>query len=341
MKLVPFIAENAQIALARIQQQLGPDAVVVSVRKLPQSGMARLWHRHAQIEVLACVPEETHAPRKHVVPPGVDAYVPFDEKVEPLPPVAGQTVRRWQSVAWLESLGLLAEHAEALQNKICAVNGSEPPPAPIAEWSAVREVLAGFWRSPRQTMEGTGRPHLFVGPSGSGKTTVLCKWMTGAVLTQERLVKVWRLDGSTANTAEFLSLHCELLGLTAERFWSEPTAPADLMFVDLPGVDASDAVAVEALREQLAGLPQAHVHLVLNAACETHILFEQLRAFLPLAPEDLIFTHLDEEQKRVKLWNFVLGTNLPLGFLSAGQKIPGDFGRADSVSLFPREKGRK
>jgi flagellar biosynthesis GTPase FlhF len=95
------------------------------------------------------------------------------------------------------------------------------------------------------------------------------------------------------------------------------------------------------LREQLAALPQPHMHLVLNAACESSILFEQIHAFAPLAPEDVIFTHLDEERHRVKLWNFVLGTNLPLSFLSAGQKIPGEFCRAESALLFPCEKRRK
>ena len=335
MTLVPFIASSAGAALAQIQQQLGPEAVVVSVRKLPTSGLSRLWQRHGQIEVLAGVPEEKPAQRRHAVPAGVDAYVPFAEKI------STQPTRRWQSIAWLESVGLLPEFAEALENKVSELHGSAPPPTPIEEWSAVRDVLAGFWRSPRQTMESTGRPHVFIGPSGSGKTTVLCKWMTGAVLTQERSVKVWRLDGSTANTSEFLTLHCEMLGVQAERFWSGPTMPADLSFVDLPGVDASDATALEVLREQLAALGQPHVHLVLNAACETPILFEQIRAFTSLAPEDVIFTHLDEAPQRVKLWNFVLGTNLPLGFLSAGQKIPGEFCRADSASIFPREIRRK
>ena len=331
MKLVPFIADNATAALAKIQEQLGPEAVVLSVRKLPVSVMSRLWQRGGQIEVIAGVPEKNPAPKTHAVPAGLDAYVPFAEKVErpALSPTSSPC--RWQSIAWLESLGLQHEFAEALENRVAALHGSEPPPTPIAEWSAVRDVLAGFWRPPRQTIEGTGRPHVFIGPSGTGKTTVLCKWMTAALLTQEKLVKVWRLDGSTANTSEFLSLHCELLGLQAERFWSVPPLAADLLFVDLPGVDPHDSGALEALREQLATLPRPHVHLVLNAACECSILFEQINAFAPLAPEDLIFTHLDEEQQRVKLWNFVLGTNLPLGFLSAGQKIPGEFCRAESV----------
>jgi flagellar biosynthesis GTPase FlhF len=79
---------------------------------------------------------------------------------------------------------------------------------------------------------------------------------------------------------------------------------------------------------------------VLNAAYETTLLFEQFNAFAPLMPEDLIFTHLDEEPRRVKLWNFVLGTNCSLGWLGGGQKIPGEFHRAESSLLFPHKNLR-
>ena len=79
---------------------------------------------------------------------------------------------------------------------------------------------------------------MFIGPPGSGKTTALCKWLTAAVLREEHRVRVWRLDGEIANTSEFLSLHCEMMGVPVERFWDEPVAAADLLFVDLPGVEA-------------------------------------------------------------------------------------------------------
>lgn len=339
MKLVPFIAESADAALAQIHAQLGPDAVVVSVRRLPAYGISRLWHHTGNIEVVACVPEEAPRRKQHTVPPGEDVYVPFGEKVVPVEPPT-PSPRRWRSVAWLESLGLLPAFADQLEQTVSARHGEEPPPMPIAEWSAVRDVLADFWRPARQEMEATGRPHVFVGPPGSGKTTVLCKWMTLAVLAENQSVRAWRLDGETANTAEFLSLHGEMIGVPVDRFWSAPDRPADLFFVDLPGVETHNAAALSALRIQVGALPQPHVHLVLNAATETSILFEQLHAFAALQPEDLIFTHLDEERRRVKLWNFVLGTNCSLSFLSAGQKIPGEFHRAESALLFPCENRR-
>jgi flagellar biosynthesis GTPase FlhF len=162
--------------------------------------------------------------------------------------------------------------------------------------------------------------------------------MTLSVLAENHSAQVWRLDGETANTAEFLTLHGEMIGVPVERFWREPESGADLVFVDLPGVEANNTNALSGLRVQVGALPQPHVHLVLNAANETGILFEQIQAFASLAPEDVIFTHLDEERRRVKLWNFVLGTNCSLSFLNAGQKIPGEFHRAESTLLFPGEK---
>jgi flagellar biosynthesis protein FlhF len=343
MKLTTFTAENAGDAVRLVQENLGPEAVIVSVRKMPANGFARLLNRSGQIEVTACVPEKP----RHSVPQGVDAYVPFGENNpsavdgEPdVPLAAPRESHRWRSVSWLESLGLLPEFADRLELKLRAAHGPNPPRMPIAEWAAVRDTLSAFWRPPAPPEDTAGRPHVFIGPPGSGKTTALCKWLTSAVLRGESRARVWRLDGEAANTSEFLSLHCEMVGVPVERFWESVDGGEDLLFVDVPGVECFSPGGMKALREVLASLPAPHIHLVLNAANETVLLIEQFNWFAPLMPEDLIFTHLDEEHRRVKLWNFVLGTNCSLGWLGAGQKIPGDFQRAESSLLFPIKKHR-
>jgi flagellar biosynthesis protein FlhF len=345
MKLSAFIADNTQDAVRIVRENLGPEAVVISVRKLPQSGFSRLLNRGGgQIEVTACVPDkeekvEKPAPR-HAVPAEVDAYVPFENPSENDFSPTPRAARRWRSVQWLESLGLLPEFADRLELKLRARHGNNPPVMPIEEWEAVRDTLATFWRPPHPDTESSGRPHVFIGPAGSGKTTALCKWLTGAVLRGQQRARVWRLDGETANTSEFLSLHAEMVGVPVERFWNGAPNAGELMFIDLPGIETHSNAGMKALRELLQSLPAPHIHLVLNAAYETTLLFEQFNAFAPLLPEEIIFTHLDEEHRRVKLWNFVLGTNCSLGWLGGGQKIPGEFRRADSSLLFPHKIAR-
>lgn len=339
MKLVTITADSTSEALARVHAELGPEAVVVNVRRLPVHGLARLWQRQGPIEVVAFAPDRD---QRHwqAVAGQPDAYVPFEEPA-PAEPVdgTGRRSRSWRSIGWLESMGLCREFADRLEAAVTARHGPEPPGMPAEEWNLVRAVLSGFWRPCPPVHRQLPGPHVFIGPPGSGKTTVLCKWLTQAVLAQDRQARVWRLDGLTTNTAEFLTLHCEMLHVPVHRYGVEAAREEDILFVDLPGIDPHDPPAMGALREQLAALPSACVHLVLNAAYETALLFEQWSAFSVLRPMDLIFTHLDEERRRVKLWNFVLGTDCPISFLSAGQKIPGEFGPAESELLFPRPAG--
>lgn len=340
MQVVQFITDNAASALEQIHRQLGPEAVVLSVRRLPGLGMARLWPKSGRIEVLAGVPDNETPPTAPEVLAGQSHLL----KSLPFGPAQGGCAARlpgspdlWQSVAWLEAMGLLPENARRLQNHLNALHPTAPSSLD-AEWEVVISALIGFW-SPPQPLRHSGVPqtHVFIGPPGSGKTTALCKWLTLAVLTEERSACVWRLDSNVANTAEFLTVHCEMLGTPVERVWSAPKVHADLHLVDLPGTEADDPQALAALRNQLSSLPSPHVHLVLNAAYETGVLLSQLRTFAELAPADLIITHLDEETRRIKLWNIVFGTNCAMRFLSSGQKIPGEFQNAAPDLLFRSE----
>jgi flagellar biosynthesis protein FlhF len=327
VKLICIVADNAAAALVEVHERLGPDAVVVSVRPLLPKGISRIWTKKIKIEVTAGVPDKTSAPRQESF---AAPQIQFEN-------TAGffSDADRWRSVAWLEAMGLLPVHAERLQTHLRAAHDA-PPDSPDGEWKIVSGALSRFWLKPPPLDDGElARPHIFIGPPGSGKTTALCKWLTLASLLEERAARVWRLDGATANTAEFLVIHCEMLGVPMERFWSKPETGGEMLFVDLPGVEISDPMAMAALRDQLARFSSPRVHLVLNAAYETPVLLAQWRAFEPCKPEDLIFTHLDEEKRRVKLWNFVFGTNCSLRFLGAGQKIPGEFRNASPEILFP------
>ena len=361
MKTYRFIADNAAAALAKIHAELGPEAVVLSLRRLPASGLARIWNQQGQIEVTAGVPDKTSAPKPDNFSLPQDSFIPPSTAQSPqlsASPATGDGGPwtgngHWQSVAWLETMGLLPVNAERLQTHLRTLQG-DAPDSSEEEWKMVSAALSRFWLNPPPLDEGPARPHVFIGPPGSGKTTALCKWLTLAALLEERAACVWRLDGATANTADFLAIHCEMLGVPLERFWTVPSpqspvaglAPDSglaivegglnpLQFVDLPGVEIADETALTALRNQLATLPSPRVHLVLNAAYETPALLAQWRAFEACQPEDLIFTHFDEETRRVKLWNFVFGTNCSLRFLGAGQKIPGEFRSASPEFLFP------
>src|ERR1041385_7410719 len=103
MKIVPFVAENAANALAQIHEKLGPEAVVLSIRKLPAHGVAWLWNRQGHVEVLAAVltePETVEAAKS--LPDVLEtSHAKWDDSVELNPPTDVATTTRsrpWKSI---------------------------------------------------------------------------------------------------------------------------------------------------------------------------------------------------------------------------------------------------
>ncbi len=386
MKIFQFIAESAPEAVQQIRKQLGPGAVVLNVRKLPASGLSRLWSK-SRIEVLAGIDgDEGHDPdRNGPMPAGrLDT---FDEPVvgravqpvadlndgapqieEPLTSMpagrhennpslmnaadlfqqqAGRSAagpikmehgmgQGWQLEPMLINMGLAPMHAHRVIDQLRTRHSSNSGNL-RDEISQACALLADLWDDKPSSTQASN-VHVFVGPAGSGKTTALCKWLTQATLLSGHSAQVWRLDGATANTAESLSVYGEILGVPVARSLTfDDKPPADVAFIDLPGVDWKDAAAVRDLAVRLTGFPTAQVHLVLNAAYESSILVDQAKAFMCLPVQDLVLTHLDEELRWGKLWNLVLGTNYRIGWLSAGQNIPGTFKPASSAEVLARQ----
>jgi flagellar biosynthesis protein FlhF len=250
---------------------------------------------------------------------------------------------RWRVGSVLQRTGLLGVHADFVVDQLRARCGESPPESLAQEIGLARGLLTQIWTRP--PVSGEQPLHVLVGPPGSGKTTFLCKWLSQAALVEGRLARVWRLDGATANLAQNLSVYCEVLAVPVDRFWEERDrgAPAgavlaeDIGLIDLPGVDWRDSVAIAQLGEQIKGFGSCQVHLVVNAAYDTAIVLAQIKAFSELPVDDLIVTHLDEEPRRGKLWNLVLGTNYTIRYLGTGQNVPGDFCAASAEAILAEQ----
>jgi flagellar biosynthesis protein FlhF len=356
-----FKARSAFDAVAQIRAELGPEAVVLNVRPVPITGLARLWQK-PEIEVVAHVPEKPQVledarandalmggtldlvSNEAILPPlePPTGLVPKPELRAPNLPAPAPADNTWQVRSLLQENGLLPVHAERVVEHAKALYGEAPPNSLAKEIDLTRGALWEIWNKSALTPVAASHTHVFIGPPGSGKTTCICKWLAQSVLIEGHAASVSRLDGLRANTAEALSVLCEALDVPVERCDSPmPDQPRGITFVDLPGIDPNDAEAARALTARLEQFPHAQVHLVLNAAYEAPTLLAQARAFAAFPIHDLMLTHLDEEPRWGKIWNLVMGTNVPVRFLSAGQNVPGEFFPATPERILARQFSRK
>lgn len=353
MNVVPFIADSAADAVAQIRARLGPQAVVVNVRQIEPAGLSRFWQK-PRLEVLACLPDPPVSEQGNGKSQGPPALAP--EQVLPSPPAPvpdilcpgedktdfssvsqNREYGGWKSGALLESMGLLPFYAQKVVERLQKLHSPQPPDSIGEQYHLVCSALRQMWPAHPSPQIDTASCHVIVGPPGVGKTTFLCKWLAQLVLMDNLTPRVWRLDGSTANTAECLGVYCDILGIPMERAPVSLSAGDSPVLVDLPGVTLCTPREIQEYKDRLQALPQPVVHLVLNAAYEVPLLLAQIRSFSVLPIADVSFCHLDEERRWGKLWNIVLGTNYSMGFLSAGQNIPGDFFLASADRLLSQK----
>ncbi|MDX1952332.1 MAG: hypothetical protein SFY81_09105 [Verrucomicrobiota bacterium] len=349
MKVHTFIAESAAEAVAQIRDQLGPQAVVLNVRQVPQEGLQRIWKK-PRIEVLATVPETEPESESEEVSQlallreelkEIRQRIPT-QQIPPSPMTSILAVAEqgrgdygeWKIGAVLEQTGLLPLHAQRVLERAQELQGHSEAPALQQQFELVRKALISFWPEGQNTIKPI---QIFIGPPGSGKTTALCKRLAQIVLLEGGMPQVYRLDTHISNTAESLSVYCEILNVPIERFLPGTISDSSTALIDVPGISPMDSSAMEQLRQVIEQVPGAQVHLTLNSAYELPHLLKQVKAFAQLPVSDLVFTHLDEELRWGKLWNFVLGTKYLPHYLSAGQNIPGDLQIASASKIVSRQ----
>ncbi len=346
MQIHTFIANSASEAVEQIRTELGPSAVVLSVRKLPRTGLER-FVKQEQIEVLAGIDAPVAQPERPMLDPISEIRAEILElrrelasrdRVQPVaaPSNANPKTAKSSITHLLVQTGVLPAYAEAVVQELPGLDAHS-----LSEQiTAVSEVLRQRWNG--EPLSTDANVHVFVGVPGSGKSTALCKILAQTSLLQGQPATVYQLDSHVANASPLPGVYAEVVGAQFER-----TPPMNFerreesVFVDLPGVSLRDAKGLEHLKGLIAEFGVPEVHLVLNAAYESAHLLEQVRFFSSLGISDLIVTHLDEETRWGKVWNLVLGTNFSVRALGTGQNIPGDLHPANPDIIFSRQFAAK
>lgn len=266
MRIRVIRAATMSEAMARLREELGPDAVLLSSRRVAGG-----------VEVTAGLePEEAEEPLL-ITPftPAAAAPRPVPAAPPPLPPDAAA----------------LAFHN--LPAALAARLGAGPLEATL-------EASLRFTKLP----DGVGRPLLLVGPPGAGKTLTCAKLAARRVLAGEAPPLVITADGERAGAAEQLAAFTRVLGATLAVAPSPAAAlkalarrpPGGAALIDTPGIDPFAAAQARQLAE-LITLTGAAVALVLPAGLDPAEASDLARAFAAMGATHLLPTRLDAARR--------------------------------------------
>jgi flagellar biosynthesis protein FlhF len=186
-----------------------------------------------------------------------------------------------------------------------------------------------------------------VGPPGVGKTTTLAKLAARFGLTSRKPAYILSADVYRIAAAEQLRSLAAILGIGFDIV-ETPVALAqaleehhgkDWVFIDTPGLAASEMEDGADLARLIASHPEIDTHLVLSASMKPADLSRVIDRYQIFQPKKLLFTRLDETDRLGAVVSEAARRSLPISFLGTGQQIPDDLELASKETIANRVRG--
>jgi flagellar biosynthesis protein FlhF len=223
--------------------------------------------------------------------------------------------------------------------------GDDGAPLLRDELVALKQVIAAEVAVDTSFFSATLGPRriALIGPTGVGKTTTIAKIAAHAALVHHRKVALISLDTYRVAAFEQLRQYASLIDvpLTVARDAASFKAAivayqdADLILIDTAGRGTADKSHHSHLCE-LFSTNRVQAYLALSAATRRLELRGILRAFAALDPQALVFTKLDEAMALGAVVNASRACQVPLTFVTHGQRVPEDLSLPDATDLAAR-----
>ena len=194
---------------------------------------------------------------------------------------------------------------------------------------------------PIRVTPGTRRVVALVGPTGVGKTTTIAKLAANFRLRDRHKVGLITVDTYRIAAVEQLRTYADIIDLPMEvvstpREMREAVcrlSHLDLILMDTAGRSPRDELKLQELKTMLSEAAADEVHLVLSATAGAHTLNKTARHFADVGTTALILTKLDEAIGLGNLLPLLRGCDLPMSYVTNGQKVPDDIQSADRERL--------
>ncbi len=269
----------------------------------------------------------------------LETIKPVIKKVEPRPaPVTRFKDAVEQNLddlsAMLVECGIDAEAAATIARFAEPQMNSSQRHNPDACRRFLARTVAGLVQTTGRLWQ-SGQPQkrvALLGATGVGKTTSIAKLAAEAITESGARVALVTIDTYRIAAVEQLKIYGEIMGIPVDVVLSPDQlqeafrrhADKDLILIDTAGRSPQDSLRIAELNEFLGAGAGVENCLVLPATTEERLLQKTYEAFSALPLSRLIFTKLDETDRCGSLINISTRNNLPLAYLTNGQRVPED-----------------
>jgi flagellar biosynthesis protein FlhF len=352
------VADDLNQAKAKIREDMGLNAVILSTRNMVRPGFRGLLGQTC-VEVTAAVDEAPpEIPEENAPSPATGSYEDLKKEIaetkqmirdlsslmeqrhiEPsYPSLLDQYYRH------LRSQGVNRDIAQEWASRVMDELNVRELEDPERVWRALeKQVMALVNRYVQQDVPHSGHPRVtcLIGPTGVGKTTTIAKLAARANLFDKKRIALVTFDTYRIGAVDQLKTYGEILGVPVEVVFTPQELRAvisrcrgyDEIFVDTVGRSHNNQMQVSELKAFVEGAEPDTIHLVVSLTTQYDLLLDVVRAYSQVRPHSLLFTKMDEARSFGTIVNLVTETGLPFEFIANGQNVPDDLIAPDPTKV--------
>ena len=361
MQLKKYEVDGISEAIIRIKEDLGPDAIILSSRRIGRGASSR-------IEVVAALEREgyeTNRPDKGSGGPGQSRRVApertepyqwkrFEDRLEEMrwknpgtdvPTTGGGGEEKkdlFPLYRLLLSRGFSPHSASRLVEMIEVERagrgmGHRRMDQRRMLRRAVFHSIAGMWDGEEENC----RIQAFIGPAGDGKTTTLVKIAAGILYREKKTLGIITMDDFRIGATEQLKIYGRIMDVPVLVVPERGSLKAalrkfdhlDYVLVDTPGGSRCDEVHFDRLRRSFNEGVSLGTNLVVSATAEAEAMADTVQRFKPLDFNRVIVTKIDDVRRFGCLYNVIDLAGRPISHVTTGRQVPQDIRVVDARTI--------
>ncbi len=365
MKIKRFVAQDMRQALRMVRDTLGEDAVILSNKSveggIELTAAVDLVEHEVEEAVDQRIPSQQHKPVRNESQVSEALYANRDDSAA-LDEMRRemQNLRRWMQaelsgMSWYD-LGQRAPHSQELLARLMSLGLSADLARSLSERVRDIDVIDQAWRKALYLLASELRMYdtdvldrggivALVGPTGVGKTTTIAKMAARFALRYgHRSVALITTDSYRIGARDQLQTYARILNVpvrtatTPEEMEEALNMLGDrrLILIDTAGMSAAHERIIDQRETLMAAGHHLTTLLALSATTEAAAVQRALRLFADFRPDACVLTKLDEAASLGSLMSALIQADLPMAFVTDGQRVPEDLQTAKAHPLVTR-----
>lgn len=334
-----YLADNMNEAMMKIRYDLGPQAIIVSQRKIKKPGLSGFFSKKI-VEVTAALENEnkpsddakTKEVKKEEGSEILDQIKKLSDEIKDLKDVKEDSKSKSKIETTLQNSDL---NEKTIKKVMTRINSNKEKISDVDKArAAIEKVVPKF-------KETECRRVVLVGPTGVGKTTTIAKLAGRMVIQEKKKVGLITIDTYRIGAVEQLKTYADIIKIPFQVVFNlndmeralEKLKECDVILIDTTGRNSKNIMQLSELRSYIEKADTDNINLVISATTKNKDMDNIISGYKALNYKNLIITKLDETTTYGSLLNAMDSSKKPINYVTTGQTVPDDILRISAKEI--------